>query len=115
MNLKYITLSALLFTFGQCIVWIQVNGPIIWPWAKEWRWALMLCGIPITYLFMEATQYAVTGFQGEFWPGRFVSFVSGIIIFSAMTYLFRGEVVTLKTATCLLLAFSIILIQLFWK
>ena len=75
----------------------------------------MLCGIPITYLFMEGTRIAVAGFDGLFWPGRFVSFVSGIIIFTAMTYLFRGEAVNLKTATCLLLAFSIILIQLFWK
>jgi hypothetical protein len=115
MNLKYIAIAALLFTVGQTLVWVQVNGPIMWQWAKEWRWALMLCGVPITYLFMEATRLAVSGFDGLFWPGRFVSFVSGIIIFSALTYLFRGEAVNLKTATCLLLAFSIILIRLFWK
>jgi|TARA_R110000772_G_scaffold72255_1_gene157681 hypothetical protein len=115
MDIKYIINSALLFTLGQCIVWIQVNGPILWPWAKTWQWALALLGIPITYIFMEATRLAVHGFQGEFWPGRFVSFVSGIVIFTAMTYLFRGEGVSAKTATCLILAFSIIIIQLFWK
>jgi len=115
MNLKYIALSALLFTVGQLIVWIQVNGPIIWTWAKEWRWALMFCGVPITYLFMEATKYSVDGFQGEFWPGRFLSFVSGIFMFTLMTYLVVGESVSLKTAICLLLSLSIILIQLFWK
>ena len=115
MNLKYIALAALFFIIGQSLVWIQVNGPIMWQWAKDWRWALMLCGIPITYLFMEGTRLAVTGFDGLFWPGRFVSFVSGIIIFTVMTYLFRGEAVNLKTATCLLLALSIIMIQLFWK
>ena len=115
MNLKYIITSALLFILGQGIVWIQVNGPIIWPWAKEWRWALMFLGVPITYVFMEATKLAVTGFEGEFWPGRFVSFVSGIIIFTVMTYLFRGESITIKTAICLTLASSIIFIQLFWK
>ena len=115
MNLKYIALSALLFTVGQLIVWIQVNGPIIWTWAKEWRWALMFCGVPITYLFMEATKYAVDGFQGEFWPGRFLSFVSGILTFTLMTYLVVGESISLKTAICLLLSLSIILIQLFWK
>jgi len=115
MNLKYIAIAAFFFIIGQSLVWIQVNGPIIWQWAKDWKLILMLCGIPITYLFMEGTRLAVTGFQGEFWPGRFVSFVSGIVIFSAMTYFFRGESINLKTATCLLLAFSIILIQLFWK
>jgi len=115
MNLKYIALSAAMFTLGQCIVWIQVNGPILWQWANDWRWALMLLGVPITYLFMEATSYAVQGFAGEFWPGRFLSFVSGIVIFTLMTYMFREEAVTAKTATCLVLAFSIIFIQLFWK
>ena len=115
MNLKYIAFSALLFLIGQSVVWIQVNGPILWQWARDWKWALLLCGIPITYLFMEATANAVAGFNGEFWPGRFVSFASGIIIFTGMTYIFCDEGITMKTATCIILAISIILIQLFWK
>ncbi len=115
MNYRLIMLAIILFTVGQSLVWIQVNGPLIWDWAKKYKLLLMLCGIPITYLFMEATRFAVTGFQGEFWPGRFVSFVSGIMIFTLMTYMFKGEGITLKTATSLLLAFLIIIIQLFWK
>lgn len=115
MNYKLIIISALLFLIGQSLVWIQVNGPIIWPIAKTYRWVLMILGIPITWLFMEATRIAVTGFESEFWPARFVSFVSGIIIFTAFTYMFRGETVTAKTATCLVLAFGIIFIQIFWK
>lgn len=115
MNYKLIIISALLFVLGQSLVWIQVNGPIIWPVAKTYRWVLMILGVPITWLFMEATRIAVTGFEGEFWPARFVSFVSGIIIFTAFTYMFRGETVTAKTATCLVLAFGIIFIQIFWK
>ena len=49
------------------MVWVQVNGPIIWPWAKKYKLLLMLCGVPITYLFMEATRLAVGGFEGLFW------------------------------------------------
>jgi hypothetical protein len=41
--------------------------------------------------------------------------VSGIVVFAAFTWMFKGEPLTLKTATCLLLAFCIIFIQLFWK
>ena len=115
MNYRIIILSILLFFVGQTIVWIQVNGPLIWSWAKEWRWALAILGIPITWIFMEATELAVTGFSGEFWPGRFVSFVTGITMFAVMTYMFRGEAITAKTAICLLLGFLIIFIQLFWK
>ena len=96
-------------------VWIQVNGPILWPWAKSYRFLLMLLGVPITWAFMEATRFAVQGFGGQFWPGRFMSFVAGIFVFTIMTYLFRNEAINLKTAVSLCLALSLILVQLFWK
>ena len=115
MNFKYVATSFLLFLFGQILVWIQVNGPLIWPWASKWRWALMLMGVPITWLFMEATRYVVQGFDGLFWPGRFISFCAGIFIFTAMTYIFRSESINMKTAISLMLAFALILVQLFWK
>jgi hypothetical protein len=97
------------------MVWIQINGPLVWPWAKKYKLLLLLFGIPITYIFMEATRLTVNGFEGQFWPGRFVSFVSGIMIFTAFTYFFKGEGISLKTAVSLTLASCIILIQLFWK
>lgn len=115
MNYKHIAISATLFLIGQCIVWTQVNGPLIWPWAKQYKFLLILLGVPITWLFMEATRYTVSGFAGQFWPGRFLSFVSGIIIFTVMTYLFRHEAVNVKTAVSLALALCIIIVQLFWK
>ena len=115
MNYKYIMLSILIFLLGQIVVWIQVNGPIIWDWAKSYKFLLMLLGVPITWMFMEATRYAVLGFNGHFWPGRFLSFVAGIFIFTIMTYIFRNEAITLKTAISLCLALSLILIQIFWK
>lgn len=115
MSYKHIIISFLLFLFGQILVWIQVNGPLIWGWAKEWRWVLMLLGVPITWLFMEATATIVMGFNGLFWPGRFISFCAGIFIFTLMTYIFRDEAINAKTAISLLLAFALILVQLFWK
>src|SRR6056300_378302 len=104
MNLKLIFTAFILFAIGQSVVWFQVNGPIIWPIAKQYRWILILLGIPITYIFMKATESAVNGFDGEFWPSRFVSFVIGIIIFSILTWIFRGEGINIKTAVCLCLA-----------
>jgi hypothetical protein len=115
MNYKHIALSFSLFIFGQIIVWIQVNGPLIWTWAKDYRYGLMILGVPITALFMRATELSVSGFGNLFWPGRFMSFVAGIFIFTIMTYMFRNEAINLKTAISLVLAFSLILVQLFWK
>ena len=115
MNYKYIFTSILIFLLGHIVVWIQVNGPILWPWAKSYRFLLMLLGVPITWAFMEATRFSVQGFGGQFWPGRFMSFVAGIFVFTIMTYLFRNEAINLKTAVSLCLALSLILVQLFWK
>ena len=56
MNYKHIAIAFAMFLVGQIIVWIQVNGPLIWDWAKTYRIALMLLGVPITWLFMEATR-----------------------------------------------------------
>jgi hypothetical protein len=75
----------------------------------------MLLGVPITWLFMEATSLVVQGFNGMFWPGRFMSFTAGIFIFTIMTYVFKHEAINLKTAVSLSLAFALILVQLFWK
>ena len=115
MNLKQILIGIILFLIGQCIVWIQVNGPLLWEWARTFKWVLLLLGIPITWLFMEATRYAVAGFDGNFWPSRFVSFVSGIVIFTVMTYIFKSEPFTMKTAVSLILALLLLIIQVFWK
>ena len=115
MDYKNILYGALFFILGQAVVWIQINGQLIWQWAKDWRWPLMLLGVPITWLFMEGTRYLVEGFNGEFWPSRFISFSMGILIFTLFTWLFRGEGINIKTATSLVLAAGIICIQLFWK
>jgi hypothetical protein len=115
MNYKHIVLSFTIFLLGQAVVWIQTNGPLIWDWAKTYKAALMLLGVPITWAFMEATRYAVSGFGGLFWPGRFTSFVAGIFIFTIMTLIFKGETINLKTGVSLGIAFSLLLVQLFWK
>ena len=92
--------------------WISENSS---SWADKFKWVLALLGVPITWLFMEATKNAVHGFEGDFWPARFVSFVTGMVIFTILTYVFKGEGINLKTACCLFLASLIIYIQLFWK
>lgn len=115
MNYRYIAMAYLLFMFGQCVVWVQINGPILWQWARDYRGWLMILGIPITWIFMEATSLVVRGFDGAFWPGRFMSFTAGIVIFTLMTYLFKSEGINLKTTISLCLALALILVQLFWK
>jgi hypothetical protein len=72
-------------------------------------------GIPISLMFIKATRFTVDYFDGTLWPSRFIGFAIGIFCFTLMTYYFKGEFLTWKQGTCLLLAFAIILIQIFWK
>jgi hypothetical protein len=44
-----------------------------------------------------------------------MSFVSGMLIFTILTYMFCNEPITTKTVLSLTLALTLILIQLFWK
>jgi hypothetical protein len=57
----------------------------------------------------------VTYFGGTLWENRLLGFGMGMISFSLLTYIFMGEGVNLKTVVSLILATSLVLIQLFWK
>ena len=72
-------------------------------------------GVPISYILIYATKYVVEGFEGLLWPGRLIGFSSGMLIMALCTYLHLGEGITLKTGVTLILAFIIVLIQLYWK
>lgn len=72
---------------------------------------MALVGVPVSYLFIIATRYSHTAFNGKIWPGRILTFATGIIIFTTLTHLFLNEAVTWKTGVSLFLTFIIILLQ----
>ena len=112
---KDIIFALLIFIIAQMMVWLQLNGQFVWPVFKKYESLLILTGIPITWLFLEATRCGVSGFDGLLWPQRFLAFACGIIIFSLFTWLFKGEGFTMKTILCLLLSGTILGVQIFWK
>ena len=115
MQIRYVVLAVLFFSVAQALAWMQMNAPILWSSFNRYKWILVLLGIPVTWIFMSATRYAVTGFSGDLWPGRILSFTTGIVVFTALTWFLKGEAVSMKTAVCLVLATAIFLIQVFWK
>ncbi len=105
-----------LFFFGQALIWFQTNGQFIWPWAKENPfWMALLFSMPISYGFIYATTYVVEAFDGSLWPGRFIGFGTGMMVFSILTYSFMGEGITSKTLISLILATALVAIQILWK
>ena len=100
---------------AQIVIWFQTNGQFLWPWCKEHPHIMAAIGFPISYIFISATFHIVTGFDGLLWPGRLIGFAIGIILFSLLTLAFFGEGLSTKTVTSLVLAISLVLIQIFWK
>ena len=113
--MKNLILCLLLFVIAQTMVWLQLNGQFVWDSFRKYEWVLILCGLPISWVFLEATRQGVAAFDGLLWPQRFLAFACGIIIFSLFTWLLKGEGINTKTVISLCLASCLVLIQIFWK
>ena len=112
---KNVLIAFLLFFTSQALIWYQTNAQFFNNWAKERPLIMALMGLPISYILIHASKYVVEGFNGALWPGRLIGFSSGMVVMAILTYLHLGEGISLKTGTTLILAFIIVLIQLYWK
>ena len=94
---KQITLTIILFLICNVTVWYQLNSQLVWDWAKTSKamWFSALFGIPISLLFWYATRIGYEGF-GNLWAVRFMGFATSMMTFPLMTYMYLGEVITLK-------------------
>jgi len=115
MNSRLILISLFWFFIAHVAVWFQLNGQFKWDWFKNNEWVLALAGVPISFLYLLGTKYAVNGFDGLLWPGRFVGFGVGMVVYAIFTGYFFNEGITAKTAISLGLALVLISVQLFWK
>ena len=109
-------IGIILFLLGQALIWFQTNGQFFNSWAKENPlYMALIFSFPISYMFIYATTYVVEFFSGSLWPGRFIGFGTGMIAFSILTYIFMGEGITTKTLISLILATTLVALQIFWK
>ena len=110
-------LIGLSLTFiGQILIFFQTNGQFFIPWFKNNPFIISLVGgTLVSYLFITGTGYTVAYFGGTVWENRLLGFGMGIISFTVFTWYFLGEGVTAKTTVSLILALSLVLIQILWK
>ena len=104
-----------IFILAHIIVWFQLNGQFFSEWFKSNNFILALFGVPISYLYIWGTKYCYEGFDGLIWPGRFIGFACGMVIFAAFSSSIMGEGITVKTGLSLILAVALVGIQIFWK
>ena len=113
MKSHYILITILIFFFNNILIWYQLNGQLVWDFWKTWKGitTALLMGIPITGLFYIATKIGYQGF-GNLWSVRLLGFATSMISFPIMTWLYLGEMITLKTIISMGLAIAIMLLQL---
>ena len=111
-------LAALILCIGtfllvQVITWFQLNGQFFSSWFKDNVFLLCLLGIPISWLYIEATRLGFIAFDGLIWPGRLLGFAAGMFTFAICANIFMGEGLTNKTIVSLILATILTFIQVF--
>ena len=97
---------------GGVIAFFQLQGWVVWPdkpFLRSLTW-MYATSLAIALLFFYSTKMSYEHF-GAFWNMRLAGFGMGTIIFGLLAWLLIGEIPTIKTVICILLAMAIILIQ----
>ena len=115
MDIAKILLATMFMTLGQIGSFMQLQGSIKYGWSEKYLWLLLLSGIPISWLYIKSVNLYVQGFGGQIWPSRLVGFALGVVIFTILSSVLFQEHLNLKTVISLILAFTIVAIQIFWK
>lgn len=100
---------------AQILTYFQLQGNIKWNWYERYPIAIYLLSLPLTFLYIKSVECFVESFNGQVYPSRFIGFAIGIIIFSVLTWIFFKEPITIKTIISLILAFSILCVQVYFK
>ena len=108
-------LGVLFGILGQVMSFLQLQGSIKYQWYQKYPIIVLLSSIPAAWFYIKSVEQLVNWGEGQLWPSRLIGFGIGIIVFVTLSWILFKEPVSLKTLTCLLLAASILLVQIFWK
>jgi len=114
-NVSNIVIGIFFGILAQVATFYQLQGPMKYEWFKNHYWLTVMMGIPISMLFMFSVKNMIIAFDGQMWPSRLIGFGIGAMVFTYMSWSLFNEPLTLKTLICLILAFGILIVQLFLK
>jgi hypothetical protein len=113
--LKNLINGILLLAAGQSLVWFQTNGQFIWPvFNRNPGWVALIGGSIVSYTFILGTK-ELASYYGALWPGRFIGFAAGMVVFALLTWFMMDEGINTKTLISLGLSVTLLCVQLFWK
>jgi hypothetical protein len=112
-GMNKLVISIVTLAFVNIFAWFQLNGQFLndkWPYWLKTKTFVFIVGAPIGMALWYATKWSYEHF-GFTWNIRLIGFGIGTLIFGIMSWSLLDEIPTLKTIICLLLAASIVLIQ----
>ena len=103
------------FLIAHVMTFFQLNGQFLYKSFQKHEWAVAAAGVILSFFYIWGTKYTVEAFGGLLWPGRFIGFGVGMVIYAIMVSYFFNEGINLKTLTSLILATGLVCVQVFWK
>ena len=100
---------------GQIFSFLQLQGSVKFGWYEKYPIIILLSSIPAAWFYIKSVEGFVNHFDGQLWPSRLIGFGIGIVVFVTLSMLMFKEPLTTKTLICLLLAATILGIQILWK
>jgi len=100
---------------GQIFSFLQLQGSVKFGWYEKYPIIILLCSIPAGWFYIKSVEGFVNHFDGQLWPSRLIGFGIGIVVFVTLSMLMFKEPLTTKTLICLLLAATILGIQILWR
>ena len=113
---KNLIIALCFFLGGHVLSWYLSNSQFISEWWKD-RAVFLCCAmaIPCALMWFYGTRFMMAH-NPELWTARFIAFSMSYLTFPLLTWYHLGESpFTLKTIICTLLAFTIVIVQLFMK
>ena len=104
-----------MFLVAHILTFFQLNGQFLYKSFAKNEWAVAAAGVILSFFYIWGTKYTVEAFGGLLWPGRFIGFGVGMVIYAILVNHFFNEGFSIKTIISLLLAVILICIQVFWK
>ena len=108
-------IGMVMFLVAHILTFFQLNGQFLWKSFAKNEWLVAASGIILSIFYIWGTKYIVDAFHGLMWPGRFIGFGVGMIIYAMMVSYFFNEGINLKTMTSLILSTGLVCVQVFWK
>ena len=103
------------FFIAHVLTFFQLNGQFLYKSFQKHEWAVAAAGVILSFFYIWGTKYTVEAFSGLLWPGRFIGFGVGMVVYAIMVSYFFNEGINLKTMTSLILATGLVCVQVFWK